>query len=63
MRSMDFPDVGMGEPSRPAVDMSDLKGSPGDTYLKCGKCQACYAVDIEVKEYTRAAHTLVYGIH
>lgn len=36
---------GMDDPS--TVDRSDLKGSPGDNYLKCGKCRACYAIDIQ----------------
>ena len=26
----------------------DLYGKVGDTFVKCGKCQACYPIDVEV---------------
>lgn len=52
MASMDFSGVGAGAGS-PEKDPRELdpalEGNAGDNYVKCGKCQACYPVNLEVQ--------------
>lgn len=51
---MDFPGEGVGSPD-PAAEKDpreldpSLEGAAGDSYVKCGKCQACYPMDLEVR--------------
>lgn len=54
MAPMDFPGAaGAGSPD-PAAEKDPrqldpaLEGTAGDSYVKCGKCQACYPMDLEV---------------
>lgn len=54
MAPMDFPDgggvAGSAGSAEPAADQDpSLLGSPGDHYVKCGKCQACYPMKLEVR--------------
>lgn len=51
--SMDFPGAGGaaaadGEKDPRELDPT-LEGTAGDHYVKCGKCQACYPMQLEVK--------------
>lgn len=52
MAPMDYPDMAGAEQAEQAEPIAnqdpELKGGVGDTFLKCGKCMACYAIDIEV---------------
>lgn len=53
MIPMDFPGAGAGSsPDSVEKDPRDLdpalEGNAGDNYVKCGKCQACYAMKVEV---------------
>lgn len=43
-------DFGGAEPAEKGPREMDpsLKGNAGDTYVKCGKCQACYPMELEV---------------
>lgn len=54
MAPMDSPGAGAGLPD-PAAEKdpreldASLEGTAGDSYVKCGKCQACYPMDLEVR--------------
>lgn len=47
---MDFPGAGAGSDADKDPRELDpaLEGAAGDSYVKCGKCQACYPMDLEV---------------
>lgn len=58
MSSTDFPGAGAGAGAGspdPAAEKDpreldpSLEGTAGDSYVKCGKCQACYPMDLDVR--------------
>eukprot|EP00903_Cladosiphon_okamuranus_P009820 g9333.t1 len=59
MSSMDFPDPAAEKDPR-ELDPS-LEGAAGDSYVKCGKCQACYPMDLEVLGRGRIIECSVCG--
>ncbi|CAM9096469.1 unnamed protein product [Pylaiella littoralis] len=64
MAPMDFPGAGAGagSPERDPRELDPaLEGNAGDTYVKCGKCQACYAVKVEVLGRGRIIECSVCG--
>eukprot|EP00904_Undaria_pinnatifida_P014127 jgi/Undpi1/9845/HiC_scaffold_28.g12299.m1 len=66
MASMDFSDAAGPAGAAGAADSTanqdpDLLGSPGDHYVKCGKCQACYPMQLEVLGRGRTIECSVCG--
>ncbi|CBJ27692.1 RNA recognition motif-containing protein [Ectocarpus siliculosus] len=57
---MDFGGAEPAEKDPREMDPS-LQGSAGDTYVKCGKCQACYPMDLEVLGRGRIIECSVCG--
>lgn len=48
------PDDTVGEELETIANQDpELYGEVGDTFVKCGKCQACYTINLEVRMHEK----------